>query len=417
MSFGGGDITSDAGVILLRQADNKLRLCERLSKILKDPRDQSRVNHSLLAMIKQRVYGLALGYEDLNDHDHLRKDPALQIAVDQEKELASTSTLWRMEQNADREAMVKIHELLFDIFIKSFDKPPKELVLDFDATDDTVHGKQDGAHYNGYYQNYCFLPLYVYCGNNLLASYLRPSNKDGAKHSWAILSLLVKNIRAIWPDTKIVFRGDSGFCRHKMLTWCEKKGVDYVIGIGKNNILLNLAEPYMSRAKEYFEHTQEEQRIFTAFKYGAKSWGRERRIILKAEELKKGSNPRFIVTNRDDDPQTLYEDIYCARGDMENRIKEQQLDLFADRTSCHDWWPNQLRTLLSAMAYVLITCIRTTGLSSTKMANAQPATIRKKLFKIGAAIVSNTRRIRFLLSSWCPNQEIFLQALSRLAPS
>lgn len=417
VSFDGGDITSDGGVILLRSADKKLGLCERLSKILKDPRDPSRVEHSLLTMLKQRIFGIALGYEDLNDHDRLRKDPAIQSSVDQEKELASTSTLWRMEQNADREAIIKIHKFLFDIFIQSFSKAPKEIVLDFDATDDLVHGQQDGAHYNGYYNNYCFLPLYVYCGDHLLAAYLRPSNQDGAKHSWAILSLLVKNIRKDWPDTKIVFRGDSGFCRHKMLSWCDKHDVDYVVGIGQNKILLKLAEPYISRAKEYFDHTQEKQRIFTELKYGAKSWGRERRIILKAEELKKGSNPRFVVTNRSDDPQDLYEKIYCARGEMENRIKEQQLDLFADRTSCHKWWPNQLRVLFSAMAYVLTSCIRKTGLASTKMANAQPGTIRKKLFKIGAAIVRNTRRIRFLLSSWSPYQEIFLIALAKLAPS
>lgn len=417
VSFDGGDITSDGGVILLRQADKNLRLCEQLSKILKDPRDQGRVEHSLLSMLKQRIFGIALGYEDLNDHDYLRKDPAIKSAVDQEKVLASTSTLWRMEQNADRGAMAKIHELLFNIFIKSFNKPPGEIVLDFDATDDTIHGKQDGGHYNGYYRNYCFLPLYVYCGDHLLVGYLRPSNQDGAKHSWAILSLLVKKIRAVWPDTKIVFRGDSGFCRHKMLAWCDRKDIEYVVGIGKNNVLLSLAEPYISRAKEYFDHTQEEQRIFAELKYGAKSWGRERRIILKAEELKKGSNPRFLVTNSNDDPQTLYEKMYCARGDMENRIKEQQLDLFADRTSCHAWWPNQLRMLLSAMAYVLISYIRKIGLASTKMSKSQPGTIREKLFKIGAAIVSNTRRIRFLLSSWSPYQEIFLQALSKLTAS
>lgn len=417
VSFDGGDITSDGGVILLREANKRLQLCERLSMILKDPRDKSRIDHSLLTMLKQRIFGIALGYEDLNDHVHLRKDPAVQSAVDQEKELASTSTIWRMEQNADREAMAKIHELLFDIFIKSFDQAPKEIILDFDATDDLVHGKQDGSHYNGYYKNYCFLPLYVFCGDHLLAAYLRPSNQDGAKHSWAILSLLVKNIRKVWPTTKIVFRGDSGFCRHKMLTWCDNNDVDYVVGIGQNNVLLKLAEPYISRAKEYYDHTQEKQRIFVELKYGAKSWDRERRIILKAEELKKGSNPRFVVTNRSEDPQSLYEKIYCARGNMENRIKEQQLDLFADRTSCHQWWPNQLRMLFSAMAYVLISCIKKTGLASTKMANAQPGTIREKLFKIGAAIVRNTRRIRFLLSSWSPYRQIFLLALARLAPS
>ena len=236
-------------------------------------------------------------------------------------------------------------------------------------------------------------------------------------HSWAILALLTKAIRKVWPNTRIVFRGDSGFCRWKMLRWCEKHNVSYIVGVAKNSNLLSLAEPNISKAKEYFDHTHEKQRLFADISYAAKTWNRERRVIVKAEHSEKGSNPRFVVTNLNGEPEHLYSQVYCARGDMENRIKEQQLGLFADRTSCHDWWPNQLRLLMSGLAYVLLSNIRNTALAGTKLASAQVDTIRLRLLKVGAAIIRNTRRIRFLLSSSFPNQEIFLQALKRLAPS
>lgn len=414
VDFKGGDITSDAGVLLLEATDRRLGLLKNISNILPDSRRQSSCEHSFLEMLQQRVYGIALGYEDLNDHDTLRNDLALQTAVDSENPLASRSTLSRLENRADRQWAWAIHQELFQQFIKSFKAPPNELILDFDATDDRVHGKQEGVFYHGYYGHECFLPLYVTCDKHLLVSYLRPSNIDGAKHTWAILALLVKNLRKIWPEVKILFRGDSGFCRHKMFNWCERNQVDYICGVPSNAVISRLAEPWTSRAQQYFDHTQEKQRVFGEFLYQAKPWTKERRVIVKAEVLEKGPNPRYIVTNLESSPQELYEDIYCGRGEMENRIKEQQLDLFADRTSCMKWWPNQLRLLFSSLAYVLLNAIRDIALAGTKLASACVGTIRLKLFKIGAVILRNTRRIRFHLSSAYPNQNLFFEVLSKL---
>src|SRR6202021_1844391 len=415
LSFSGGNITSDGGVLLLQQADKRLQLTKAISNILPDPRNQSLITHSWLSMIQQRIFAIALGYEDLNDHEYLRKDPAIQSAVDREDELASTSTLCRLEQTASKESMIKFHEILFDIFIKSFKEAPEEIILDFDATDSIIHGTQEGRAFNGYYDNYCFLPLYVYCGHHLLAAYLRQSNKDGARHAWGIFSLLIKAIRKVWPNTRVMFRGDSGFCRHKMFSWCERHNIYYIVGLAKNSRLLPLAEPYMSKAEEYYDHTQEKQCLFSEVRYAAGSWDKERRIIIKSEYNDKGENTRFVVTNCSIEAEQLYKEIYCARGDMENRIKEQQLGLFADRTSCHAWWPNQLRLLFSGMAYILISYIRSYALQGTVLAKAQVDTIRLRLFKIGAAIICNTRRIRFLLSSGFVNQNIFIFAMSRLS--
>jgi hypothetical protein len=289
-------------------------------------------------------------------------------------------------------------------------------VLDFDGTDDAVHGKQEGRFFHGYYDKYCFLPLYVFCGEQLLVAYLRPSNIDGAKRSWAILSLLVKAFRQRWPDVRIVFRGDSGFCRHRMMTWCERHDVHYIIGIAKNPRLTVMAEPYLAEAERRYEEQQSKQRLFTNLKYGAKTWSRERRVISKSEVTAKGRNPRFVVTNLPGDAQALYDDVYCARGDMENRIKEQQLGLFADRTSCHRWWPNQFRLLLSSLGYVLLENIRRRALRGTELAKAQATTIRLKLLKIGAVVLRNTRRVRFLLSSAYPYRDLFTLVVRRLAP-
>ena len=416
VSFTGGNITSDGGILLLKQADKRLKLTQKIADILPDDREPSKIKHSLLSMLKQRVYGIALGYEDLNDHQHLRKDLAFQTAVDREETLAGGSTLCRFEQSANRKTMVEIHKVLVEQFINSYKEPPDKIILDFDATDNTVHGNQEKSAYNAYYGSYCFLPLYVFCGHHLLAAYLRQSNQDGAKHSWAVLALLVNKIRKVWPDTKIIVRGDSGFCRPKMLRWCEKKDVDYVFGMGKNKVLLRLAEPLICKAETAFDHTQEKQRIFGEMEYGAKSWGQERRIIVKAEHLEKGSNTRFVVTNLDNDAQELYDDWYCARGDMENRIKEQKLDMFSDRTSCHKWWPNQFRILLSGIAYSLVSYIRSAALKGSQFAQAQVGTIRLKLLKIGTVIIRNTRRIKFLMSSAYPYQKDFLSALARLTP-
>jgi len=416
-AFSGGDITSDGGALLLRDMDRRLGLLESVNRVLHDPRDSDRVVHSQLSLLRQRIYGLCLGYEDLNDHQELRLDPALQTAVNRDTHLASQATLCRLESRMDRSAMVALHKVLVEQFIASFNKPPRKLILDFDATDDRVHGQQEKRFFHGYYDHYCFLPLYVFCGKQLLVSYLRPSNIDGAKHAWAILALLVKRLRQAWPNVKLIFRGDSGFCRPKMLDWCDRQDVGYVVGLAKNARLLGKVAIEREVAADYFEATGEKMRFFESIRYAAGSWKRQRRVIAKIEHTDKGSNPRFIVTNLKGSPQSLYDGLYCARGEMENRIKEQQLGLFADRTSAHEWWANQFRLLLSSLAYVLMESIRRQALKGTKLANAQMTTIRLKLLKIGAVILRNTRRVCFLLSSAYPHQSLFLKVAARLRPT
>jgi len=411
INFSGGDVTSDGGALLLKEVDNKLGLTKKLSLLFSDARDPDKITHSLEAMVKQRVYGIALGYEDLNDHQALRKCPAIQTTVGKITDLASPSTLCRLENSVDRKFAVEAHKIMVDQFIDSYKSPPKSLILDFDATDDEIHGNQEGKYYHGYYRHYCFLPLYVFCGKKLLVSYLRTSKQDQAKHSWAILTLLTKRMREAWPDVEIIFRGDGGFCRHRMFNWCERNNVKYIVGLAKNKKLKRLLQPTMDEAKELFTANQEKQRKFTEFQYAAKSWSKERRVIGKAEVMKHGENPgenpRFIVTNLEGSPQALYDDNYCARGDMENRIKEQQLDLFSDRTSCKKWWPNQLRLILSSLSYCLIEYIRSNLLQGTELAKAQIGSIRLKLFKIGGVIIRNTRKIKFLLSSSYPYQKLW----------
>lgn len=415
-SFDGGDITSDGGVLLLRQADRLLGLSEAIARALKDPRRQASCDHDLKSLLRQRLYAIALGYEDLNDHDALRQDVALQTAVERDQSLASAPTLCRFEKRVDRETAWRLHEVLVEQFIDSFKRPPKKLILDFDATDDAVHGEQEGRFFHGFYRHYCFLPLYVFCGDQLLVSYLRPSNIDGAKHSWAILSLLVKRLRQAWPKVKIVFRGDSGFCRWKMLAWCDRHGIGYIVGLAKNKRLNVLTASLQGEAAACFASTGQKIRWFTDIHYGARSWDRARRVIAKIEYSQHGANPRYVVTNLEADAKYLYDKLYCARGDMENRIKESQLDMFGDRTSCQRWWGNQFRLLLSSLAYTLIEAIRRIALKGTELARAYVGTIRLKLFKIGAVILKNTRRIRFLLASGCPYQELYFLVAHRLAP-
>lgn len=406
-NFDGGDVSSDGGVMLLRQVDRRLGLVKALDAVLPDPRNPELIVHRQVDLLRQRIYGLALGYEDLNDHDTLRRDLVWQSALERRDELASDSTLCRLEQRVDRKAAWAFHKVLIDQFIASFAQAPTELILDFDATDDRVHGQQEGRHFHGYYGNYCFLPLYVFCGEQLLVSYLRPSNKDGARHAWAILKLLTARLREVWPQVRIIVRADSGFCRHRMLHWCEWASVDYIIGLARNSRLEAQAAALMEQAKTAFAADSKKQRTFAWLDYAAKSWHAERRVIAKAEYSEKGENPRFVVTSLEGDPQALYDDVYCARGEMENRIKEQQLGLFSDRTSCHAWWANQFRVLLSSAAYVLMETIRRIGLKGTELARAQVGTIRLKLLKIGTVIVRNTRRIRLFFSSAYPHQELF----------
>ena len=414
--FDGGDITSDGGVLLLRQADRLTGLSDSIARALSDPRRQASCDHDVPGLVRQRLYAIALGYEDLNDHDGLRQDVALQTAVERDQWLASASTLCRFENRADRETAWRLHEVLLDQFIASFKRAPKKLILDFDATDDPVHGEQDGRFFHGYYRHYCFLPLYVFCGHQLLVSYLRPSNIDGAKHGWAILSLLVKRLRQVWPKVRIIFRGDGGFCRWKMLRWCDHHEVGYIIGLAKNKRLNRLTASLQDEAAACFAATGHKVRWFTDFQYAARSWDGARRVIAKIEHSQHGVNPRYVVTNLEGDAKQLYDKLYCARGDMENRIKENQLDMFGDRTSCQHWWPNQFRLLLASLAYTLIEAIRRIALKGTELANAYVGTIRLKLFKIGAVILKNTHRIRFLLASGCPYKELYFLAANRLAP-
>lgn len=414
--FKGGDITSDGGAVLLREMDNRLQLTSTIAKHFIDKRRKKQVKHDYLSMLRQRVYAICLGYEDLNDHDKLRTDPLIQTVLNKEDKLASAPTLCRFENSMGRAEALSMHRVLIDNFIASYRRPPKELILDFDATDDRVHGRQEGRFFHGYYDHYCFLPLYVFCGDQLLVSYLRPSKIDAAKHSWAILSLLVKRLRQAWPEVRIIFRGDSGFCRWKLMSWCDRNNVNYIIGLAKNPRLNSLSAKLHKQAEAEYQHSKEKQRQFCSIEYGAATWDKTRRVIVKAEHSCRGSNPRYVVTNLAGDDQEIYDNLYCARGDMENRIKEQQLGLFSDRTSCHKWWPNQFRLLLSSIAYVLVESIRRLYLSSTELARCQVDTIRLKLLKIGAVIIRNTRRIRVLLSNSYPHQELFVRVASLLAP-
>ena len=427
-SFSGGDVSSDGGVMLLRAADRRLGLVRALDTVIADPRDPALTTHAQFDMLRQRIYGLALGYEDLNDRDTLRKDLAWQSAIERGEELASSPTLCRLENRADRRTAAAMSRVLVEQFIASFAQAPVELILDFDATDDRVHGLQEGRFFHGCYGDWCFLPLYVFCGEQLLVSYLRPSHIDVAKHAWAILKLLVTRLRTAWPGVKVVFRGDcwapprppcglpsagylaplgSGFCRWKMLRGCDRHEVDYLVGLAKNSRLRALAAEGMQSAAAQFATTQQKQRHFAWIDYAAGTWDRERRVIAKAEHSAQGANPRFVVTSLQGEPPAIYDEIYCARGEMENRIKEQQLGLFADRTSCHGWWANQFRLLLSAAAYVLMETIRRVGLAGSELAKAQVTTIRLKVLKLGTVILRNTRRIRLLFSSAYPCQELF----------
>jgi hypothetical protein len=416
--FLGGRLTSDAGALLLREAGLTTGLFDALDAAIPDPRDPARITHDQRTLIAQRVLAIALGYEDLNDHHALRTDPALQLAAgadpDPEDPLASPSTLCRLENRVDREALIRIAAALVDQFIASHAAPPDHLILDFDATDDPVHGRQEGRSFHGYYDNYCFLPLYVFCGDELLAAYLRPSKIDASKHSRALLKLLVRRLRRAWPEVRITIRADSGFCRWKAMRWCDSHGIGYVLGLARNPALERLATDWTARAERQFTKTGEPQRVFGSFAYAAGTWDRPRRVIVKAERTAQGPNPRFVVVNVPGDPQELYEEVYCQRGEMENRIKEQQLHLFADRTSCHDFLANQLRLLLSSAAYVLYQAVRRTALAGTELGRAQVGTIRLKLMKVAARVVVSARRVVFHLATSYPYAGLFREVVGRV---
>lgn len=434
VDFNGGTITSDAGLLLLRQVDTRLGLLDAVNGVIPDPRDPRYISHQQREMLAARLFAIAAGYEDGNDHQHLRHDPALQVASEKQPEeeasLASPPTLCRLENRVDRKAMVAMHAILVDQFLDSYATPPEEITLDFDATDDPLHGNQQGRFFHGYYGNYCFLPLYVFCGSHPLVAYLRRSNIDGAKHSRAIIRLLARKIRQRWPDVKIILRGDSGFCRWKLMRSCDRLGVKYILGLAKNSTLRNLASELKEQAEADYESTRKKQRQFTWLRYAAGTWDRKRHVIAKAEHTEKGENPRFVVTNLFDegvpestvaspavDPGRFYDERYCARGEMENRIKEQQLCLFADRTSCKDFQANQFRLLLSTFSYVLVDGLRRLALSGTEWATARCDTIRLRLIKIAARVVVSARRVVYHLSSNCPYQSMFRHAMERLCNS
>jgi hypothetical protein len=417
--FNGGSLTSDAGALLVREVDKHLGLVDAINRCIPDPRNEFFIVHQQRTMLAQRILGIALGYEDLNDHQSLRDDTLLQIVTERgvTKDglpLASPPTLCRLENRVDRKSLADIAKVFVERFIASYTQVPDELILDFDPTDDPVHGNQEKRFFHGYYDHYCFLPLYVFCGSQLLVAYLRPADIDPAMHSRAILKLLVKRIRQQWPSVNIIFRGDSGFCRWKLMRWCDKHDVGYIIGLARNAVLIRLAEQFTSISKTQFEQTQQKQRVFGDFSYAADTWDKQHRVIVKAEYLQQGANTRFVVTNLAGNPQDLYDNLYCQRGEAENRIKEQQLGLFADRTSCHDFVANQFRVLLSAAAYVLMDTLRREGLADTELAGAQVDTIRLKLLKIGARITCSVRRIALHLAGGYPLKEFFARVLARL---
>ena len=441
--FNGGKISSDAGGILLREVEQRTHILKRLSECFIDHRNPELIEHSLLSLIQQRCFGIALGYEDLNDHDELRQDSLLALlcgkedltgkqriqAQDKGKPLAGKSTLNRLELtplDADKKSRYKkivanadaMDELLVDLFLESHTTAPEEIVLDVDATDDPLHGNQEGRFFHGYYKDYCYLPLYIFCGEQLLCARLRKANQDGAAGTVEELQPIVSRIRAAWPEVRIILRGDSGFCRDDILSWCEAHQVDYIVGLAKNDRLKTLIAKEMEQAREQYKGTGEAARVFKDFRYQTlKSWSCERRVVGKAEYLGKGENPRFVVTSLPKNEMAareLYEELYCARGEMENRIKEQQLCLFADRTSTHEILSNQLRLYFSSFAYVLIQTLRRLGLAGTRMAKAQCDTIRLKLFKIGAQIRISVRKVWLSFSESYPYADLFMQIYNKL---
>lgn len=413
--FDGGSMTSDGGVMLLSATDRRIGLTAAAARCIADPRNPLLITHAVRDMLRQRVYGLALGWEDLNDHKALRCDVAIQTAVGVDREVASAPTLCRLEKWADRATAVRLSELLVEQFIASFKVPPEELVLDFDATDNPLHGQQEGRFFHGYYDCYCYLPLYVFCGQQLLCAYLRESRIDAARHAAAILKLLVRRLRQVWPQVRIVFRGDSGFCRQRIINWCERANVHYIIGLARNPRLEAMVEYAQMALRDEYQCSGNKQRLVDEFSYAAQSWPRERRVITRLEWGDQGHNPRFVVTNLAGDAGALYDQLYCQRGEAENRIKEAQVGLFATRTSCHVFASNQLRVLLAALAYVLVERLRSLALQGTELATAQIDTLRIRLLKLAAVVTRNTRRIRLYFASNWPSAAIFTQAMHSLS--
>jgi hypothetical protein len=442
-TFDGGTISTDGGALLLQQVEQLTGIIAGFAKCFTDHRNQDLIEHTVKQLVAQRIYALALGYEDLNDHDQLRHDPLLAVLAgkddptgsdrsrerDKGKALAGKSTLNRLEltpisaNSSSRYKKITVNrntvdKFFVDVFLCSFDKAPKQIIIDLDATDDTIHGQQLGRFFHGYYGDYCYLPLYIFCGEHLLCARLRPSDIDASSGSVKELARIIAQIRQSRPDVQIIIRGDSGFCREHIMCWCEENNVDYILGLAKNERLTDEIAQELAEAKLLYEKSGAAARLFRDFTYQTReSWSCSRRVVGKAEYLDKGANPRFVVTSLSKercDMRALYEDMYCGRGDMENRIKEQQLCLFADRTSAATMRANQLRLWFSSVAYTLMTALRRLGLKNTELAKAQCDTIRLKLLKVGAQIRVTVRKVWVSLSQSWPYREIFAMAYRQL---
>ncbi len=428
--FDGGTITSNAGALLLGQLDQGLGLMQRFAGCFTDRRDPRLVEHRVETLVGQRVFGLALGYEDLNDHDELRKDPMFAVLASKLapvlrsdcEPVAGKSTLNRLEHMPKRHGAKyikidcnaeKVDALFVDVFLEAHEKAPREIVLDLDATDIPLHGNQEGRFFHGYYDNYCYLPLYVFCGTHLLLARNRRADRDASAGAVEEIARIVMRIRARWPRVRIVLRADSGFARDELMAWCEENRVDYVFGLARNERLEKALSDCMAKATRQCVVTGKPTRLFKDFRYRTlDSWSRSRRVVGKAEHTLEGANPRFIVTSlehRRIEARPLYEDLYCARGEAENRIGEQ-FELFADRASSATLDANQLRLYFSAMAYTLVDHLRRIALKHTQFATAAVQTIRLRLFKLGAQVRISVRRIRFAIASGCPNRVEFAMA-------
>lgn len=431
--FDGGSVVTDGGALLLRQVEQKANILGRLAACFRDQRDPRRIEHSVEQLVKQRVYALALGYEDLNDHEQLRHDPLLAVLSGKteptQELLAGKSTLNRLEltlpqAKAGEHRYKRIlfdpesaDQLLVQLYVEAQAVAPTEIVLDLDATDDPLHGKQEGRFFHGYYGHYCYLPLYIFAGDHLLCARLRTAGQDGSAGAREQVERIVTQLRQHWPAVKIILRADSGFCREELMSWCEEHGVEYIFGLARNRRLQEMLSQALAEAKQTYEATGQPARVFHEGRYQTReTWSRERRVVGKAEYLDKGANPRFVVTSLAAEgwqARALYEDLYCARGEMENRVKEQ-FQLFADRTSTHWLWSNQLRLTWSAFAYVLIDTLRRVGLPGTEMAQAEVQTIRLRLLKIGAVVRVSVRKIWISLASAHPAAPLFAHVYAAL---
>ena len=430
--FDGGQLSSDGGGLLLRETERRTGILKQFAGCFRDYRNPLLVEHSLKTMIGQRVFGLALGYEDLNDHDHLRNDPLMATVVDKAdptRPLAGKSTLNRLELTPEGTGEDRYKRIVYDgkavdrflvnVFLQAYATAPERIILDLDTTDNEIHGGQEGRFFHGYYGSYCYLPLYVFCGEHLLCARLRQANVGPAEGTVEEIERIISQIRERWPKVKIVIRADSGFCRDDILSWCEKHGVEYVIGLARNSRLEEMTASEMEQARAESQRTGEPCRLYKDLEYQTReSWSRARRVVGKAEYLIDKQNARFVVTSIPIETiagQVLYEDEYCGRGDMENRIKEQKCFLFSDRTSAETMRANQLRLWFSAVAYLLMSALRRLGLKETDLAKAQCDTIRLKLFKIGARITITARKIWVSLSSSYPFADLFARVCSNLA--